>query len=113
MGISEEVLSRALLGLAPNERVIELDRRQPEFTQTLQEYLASRVSRARVREGQAKLAQYRVILDELEKKLGVPRGVMLAIWGMESGYGRHVGSFAVVRSLATLAWDERRGACAA
>lgn len=110
IGISEETLSEALQGLAPNQRVIELDRRQPEFTRTLDEYLAVRVSIAGVREGRAKQTQHRVMLGELEAKYGVPRGVMLAIWGMESGYGRHVGSFSVVRSLATLAWDERRSA---
>jgi membrane-bound lytic murein transglycosylase B len=110
LGIRESVLAEALADLVPDTRVTERDRHQPEFTQTLDAYLAARVTDARVREGRAMLSTHRHVVESIESTYGVAGPVVLAIWGMESGYGRHTGGFPVVRSLATLAWDERRPA---
>ncbi len=110
-GISQKTLDEALAGLdAPLPRVLELDRRQPETTQTLRDYLTARVSEKRIRDGRWMLTRYRTWLGRIEKKYGVPRRFLVALWGIESNYGEHSGNFPVIPALATLARDERRGA---
>lgn len=109
-GISETTLDAALTGLAPVERVIELDRRQPEFLQTFSDYLARRLTPARLERGQALLVEHAALLDVLEQAYGVPRTVLVAFWGLETNYGSFLGSLNIPASLATLAYDGRRSA---
>jgi membrane-bound lytic murein transglycosylase B len=109
-GISESALALALDGISEIPRVIELDRRQPEFTQTFWRYLDSAVSEARVRDGIVKLNENRSLLAQLEKTYGVPGRYLVAFWGMETNYGRTLGGFRVPTALATLAFDGRRSA---
>lgn len=109
-GISEATLDAAFTGLDPHDRVIELDRRQPEFTQTFQEYLAARVSPTRVRRGREMMAVHREALAAMGERFGVQPRFIAAIWGLETNYGATTGKMSVIRSLATLAWDRRRAA---
>lgn len=108
-GISSATLDATLTGMEPNERVIELDRRQPEFLQTFSSYLGRRVTPARIARGQAQLEQHAALLDAVERKYGVPKTVLVAFWGLETHYGAVLGSLNVPTSLATLAFDGRRG----
>lgn len=107
-GISETTLVSAIDSIIPIPRVIELDRKQPEFTQTFWKYLDSAVSEARVKDGAARLAANKDLLQKLEKKYGVPGRFLVAFWGLETNYGRNLGGFRVVTALATLAYDGRR-----
>ncbi len=107
-GISSATLDAALSGVVPNPRVIELDRRQPEFLQTFSRYLGSRVTPAQVARGQAQLEQNAALLDAVEQKYGIPKTVLVAFWGLETHYGAVLGSLNVPTSLATLAYDGRR-----
>jgi membrane-bound lytic murein transglycosylase B len=107
-GISARTLDVALRGVEPIPRVLELDRKQPEFTLTLNQYLARVVPDARVAKGQANLRQHRALLNEIEEKYGVPARFIVAFWGIETDFGRVTGGFPVVSSLATLAYDGRR-----
>jgi membrane-bound lytic murein transglycosylase B len=107
-GIRAETLDRALGGLTPIPRVIELDRRQPEFTLTFDQYLARVVPPARVDQGRAKLKENRELLAEVSRKYGVQPRFIVAFWGIESDFGRLDGGFSVIQSLATLAHDGRR-----
>ena len=107
-GISEAVLSTALSGLSPNEKVLELDHRQPEFTLTWAEYRASRLSDKRVQQGRALWRQHRPLLQQVQAAYAVDPGVVMGIWGLESNYGGYTGGFNVVEALATLAWEGRR-----
>lgn len=107
-GIRAETLDRALRGLKPIPRVIELDRRQPEFTLTFDQYLARVVPTARVEQGRAKLKENRELLLEVSRKYGVQPRFIVAFWGIESDFGRLDGGFPVIQSLATLAHDGRR-----
>ncbi|MDA0339852.1 MAG: lytic murein transglycosylase [Proteobacteria bacterium] len=107
-GISAGTVDVALRGVEPIPRVLELDRKQPEFTLTLNQYLARVVPDARVAQGQANLRQHRALLTEIEKKYGVPARFIVAFWGVETDFGRITGGFPVVSSLATLAHDGRR-----
>src|SRR3569623_2910379 len=106
--ISQATLDAALSGVEPDERVIALDRRQPEFLQTFSNYLERRVTPAQVARGQAQLQQHAALLDALEQKYGIPKTVLVAFWGLETRYGAVLGSLNVPTSLATLAWDGRR-----
>ena len=107
-GIRAATLDRALSGLTPIPRVIELDRRQPEFTLTFDQYLARVVPPARVDLGRAKLKENRELLSEVSRKYGVQPRFIVAFWGIESDFGRLDGGFSVIQSLATLAHDGRR-----
>jgi len=107
-GISSATLDAALSGVAPNARVIELDRRQPEFLQTFSGYLGQRLTAGRVARGKVLLEENKALLDAVEQKYGIPRTVLVALWGLETHYGTIQGSLNVPTSLATLAWDGRR-----
>ncbi|CAA7617447.1 Membrane-bound lytic murein transglycosylase B [Candidatus Terasakiella magnetica] len=107
-GLRPEILDRALGGVRHIDRVIELDRKQPEFTLSFNEYLSRIVSSTRVEEGRRKLAENRVLLEAIEKRYGVQPRFVVALWGIETGFGRNTGGMSVVSSLATLAYDGRR-----
>jgi membrane-bound lytic murein transglycosylase B len=109
-GISRPVLDDALLGLQPIPRVIELDRRQPESVQTLAQYLASRLTQTKIENGRRRLADNAALLARVEQRFKVQARYIVALWGMESDYGRFMGDFPIVGSLATLAHDGRRSA---
>jgi membrane-bound lytic murein transglycosylase B len=109
-GISEEILSAAFEGLTPNPKVVELDRRQPEFTQTSEQYLEKRVSPLRIKNGRKKMVEYAETLNPSAKSIAVQKRFIASIWGMETNYGTYTGNFNIVRSLMTLAYDMRRSA---
>lgn len=109
-GISDAVLDRAFANVHVNQRVIELDHHQPEFTFTWAQYRSRIVSDARVAKGRAQYAQHRALLDRVAAQYGVPAGIILGIWGLESDYGAATGGFNVIEALATLAWEGRRAA---
>lgn len=109
-GISEATLDAALNGIKPIPRVVELDRKQPEFTLTFEQYLSRVVPRARVEKGRHKLAENKEILDAVGKKYGVQPRFIVAFWGIETDFGRVTGGFKVIDALATLAFDGRRSA---
>ena len=109
-GIRPATYDAAMAGVTPNDRVIALDRRQPEFSRPIWEYLDSAVSQTRISNGRARGAEQAALLDGIERRFGVDKTVVLAIWGLESAYGGNLGDFSVVRSLATLAHDGRRSA---
>jgi len=108
-GISAETLDRALSGVEPIERVIELDRRQPEFTQTFWRYLDQRISEQRIERGHAMLAEHQALFQEVGERYGVQPRFLAAFWGLESNYGSYTGDHRVIDALVTLAYDPRRG----
>ncbi len=107
-GISERTLDRALSGLQPNSKVVELDRKQPEFTMTWDRYRSTRLSEQRIANGREAYRQSRGWVMAATARTGVDPGVIVGIWGLESNYGGYTGGFAVVEALATLAWEGRR-----
>jgi len=107
-GISDATLHEALDGLQPIPRVIELDRKQPEFTQTFWRYLDARVTEGRVERGRMLLELHAELFDSIEKQYGVQPRFLVAFWGLETNFGDYLGSFPVIGSLATLAYDPRR-----
>ncbi len=107
-GIRRDVFDDAFKGVEMNARVVELDRRQPEFTRPLWEYLDSAVSPSRVSTGHEKALTHADMLRAIETRYGVPGEVVLAVWGLESAYGHNYGSIPVIEALATLAAEGRR-----
>jgi len=107
-GISAGTLDEALRDVRPIDRVIELDRRQPEFTQTFWTYMERRVSPDRVERGRELLRRHRALLNEVATEYGVQPRFLVAFWGLETNFGDYLGSFPVIGALATLAHDERR-----
>ena len=90
------------------ERVIRLDRSQPEFTSTFANYYGSRVTTGRVERGRALYDRHRELLERVQREYGVPAHYLLAFWGLETNYGRHFGRISTTDALATLACDTRR-----
>jgi membrane-bound lytic murein transglycosylase B len=109
-GVSEATWNRAMRDVRYNPKVIERDRSQAEFTKTIWEYLDSAVSDTRIENGRAALSQHAAVLRQIEAKYGVDKEVVVAVWGMESNYGKNRGTTQIIPALATLAYDGRRGA---
>lgn len=106
-GIDGKYLA-ALDRLRPNEEVQRLAARQPEYVKPIWSYLVHMVTEERLRLGRRELKSRKVFLDGLEEKYGVPRGILIAIWGVETNYGGNKGSFDVLQALATLGYTGKR-----
>src|SRR5205823_1422542 len=102
LGIRPQTLDIALAGLQPLARVIELDRKQPEETLTYAQYLARVLPASRVQKGRRLLHEHSALLQEIGAKYGVPPGLIVALWGLETDFGRMMGNSPVLASLATL-----------
>jgi membrane-bound lytic murein transglycosylase B len=109
-GVPTDIADRAFQGLTPDQKVIDLDSRQPEFSLTYAKYVGSSVSPERIAKGQQKLAQNRALLDAIQGEYGVPPQYIMAFWGLETNYGGYMGDFQVVRSVATLGCMTKRTA---
>jgi lytic murein transglycosylase len=102
-GVSAATFDSQMGGLSPDMSILELQQRQPEFKTPIWDYLAALVDDQRIADGRAMLAQWRSTLDAVEARFGVDRHVVVAVWGVESDYGKSTGKRPVVQSLATLA----------
>ncbi|WP_299672730.1 lytic murein transglycosylase [uncultured Roseobacter sp.] len=109
-GIRASTLQAAFRGVQYDPDVIRRDRNQSEFTKTIWEYLDSAASDTRVRNGKDALRKHRRKLEAIEARYGVEKEVVVAVWGLESAYGEYRGKNDIIQSLATLAYDGRRGA---
>lgn len=109
-GVSPATLETALSCLKPIPRVLELERSQPEFELSLGEYLTRMTSRQRIQTAQRKLEEQRPLLEAVEARFGVEPPFLVALWAIESGFGRRTGGFPVIGALATLAHEGRRQA---
>ncbi len=109
-GISQPIVDEAFKNVKFKEKIITLDRKQPEVTQTFQQYMAKRLPKSLVDLGKKKLRENRAILEEVSQKYGVQPRFIVALWGVETRFGRYTGGFNVVEALTTLAYDNRRAA---
>ena len=108
LGITQQTLDLSFKNIEPNKRVIELDQRQPEFTITLDEYLNNTTPKFRVNKGKKLYVENKDLLAKVSEVYGVQPRFLLALWGIETSFGQYTGSFNVIRSLATLSYDQRR-----
>ena len=107
-GISEQTFEAAFKGVKPIPRIVELDRKQPEFTLTLEEYVSRVVPQRRIRLGKKRLRENRALLDRVAAKYGVQPRFLVAFWGIETDFGRLTGGYSVIAAITTLAYDGRR-----
>jgi len=109
-GVPDSVVDSAFRNLTPDQKVIELDSRQPEFSLTYGKYIGNAITPDRIVKGQQKLQQYRGLLTDLEREYGVAPQYIVAFWGVETNYGSFMGDFSALRSVATLACMTKRAA---
>jgi membrane-bound lytic murein transglycosylase B len=109
-GISAATINHALVGIRPIPRVIELDRLQPEFTLTFSNYMKRVVTGTRIKKARARYDKHRELLNRVSKRYSVQPRFIIALWGIETDFGRLTGGFDVIPALATLAHDGRRSA---
>lgn len=107
-GVPAAIADKAFQGLTPDQKVVDLDGRQPEFSLTYAKYVGGTVSADRIAKGQQRMAQHRALLDALQAEYGVPPQYIMAFWGIETNYGTYMGDFRVVRSVSTLACMTKR-----
>jgi membrane-bound lytic murein transglycosylase B len=107
-GIRQVTLDSAFAGVSPNQKVLDRDRHQPEFTMTWTRYRSLVITDSRITNGMQAVAANRGLFQRVEQRYGVSTGVVAGIWGLESSFGAGTGDFRVVEALATLAWEGRR-----
>jgi lytic murein transglycosylase len=103
-GVTRATFDRAMKGVTPDKRVIAATRRQPEYGRPFGAYVNAVVNRRRIADGKLKARQWAKTFDAVEKKFGVERWILLALWGIESDFGADKDRWDVFRSLATLAY---------
>lgn len=107
-GRDPAVLGRLLSGVRPDPRIVELDQRQPEFVSPVWDYVTNRVTDNRIAGGRALQSEIGGTLRAVEERYGVPQGIILGVWGLESNYGEAALNYDAAAALATLAHEGRR-----
>ena len=107
-GIMESTYDRAVLGIALNPRIEELNEKQPEFVRPIWDYLAGLMTEARLSRGRQLIAANADLFARLQDQYGVPAEVLTAIWAVETGYGQNEGTYNLFEALATLAYEGPR-----
>ena len=108
-GIDPQLFDRVFADIKPDHKTLHLDRTQPERRITFDKYRQTRGDAYRINLGVKKYKRYQNLLDEIGDQYGVDPCMITALWGIESSYGHFKGNFPVIKSLATLAYDPRRG----
>ena len=107
-GVSVKVIKDYKSKVSFIPRVIELDRSQPEFKLTLDQYLARVVTASRIKKANSRYKKNKKLLNVISKHYGVQPRFLVALWGIETDFGRLTGGFSVISALSTLAFEGRR-----
>jgi membrane-bound lytic murein transglycosylase B len=107
-GVPRGVFDAAMGGFRPLDKVLELSRKQPEFTSTAADYVGKRVTDKQVGTGRDKRGEWAQTLAAVQQRFGVQPEAVLAIWGIETNYGAYMGDTNTVHALATLTWSGYR-----
>ena len=108
-GVSRATFEEAFRGVEPDAKIIALTKKQSEFVRPIWDYINGAISAQRLKRGQEVAAEWSKTLAAVERTYGVPRQVVLGVWGMETNFGSFTGSIYAVRALATLAYTGYRG----
>jgi membrane-bound lytic murein transglycosylase B len=108
-GVSRATFDEAFRGIVPDAKIVALTKKQSEFVRPIWDYLNGAVSAQRLERGRQVASEWSDTLAAMERTYGVPRSVVLGVWGMETNFGSFVGSIDTVRALATLAYTRYRG----
>lgn len=109
-GVAARLIDETFPKLKPVKKVVELDAKQPEFTDTFATYFNKRVNEYRIEKGRELFVTHKALLQNLTREYGVPPQYILAFWGLETNYGGYLGGMPTLDSLATLACEPRRKA---
>lgn len=109
-GISAPTIALALRDITPVDQILHRDRTQAEFKETLSQYIERRIGVPTIRLGRQMRTRYAALLEKVSAQYDVPPEVLIAVWGLESNFGRFSGVRPLMPTLATLAYDNRRGA---
>ena len=109
-GVGGEQVEQVFAGITPDMSVLPLLDAQPEFSTPIWDYLAALVDSQRIADGRARLQQHRALLEQVSARYGVDAATIVAVWGVESDYGRVFGKRPLLQSLATLSCNGRRQA---
>jgi membrane-bound lytic murein transglycosylase B len=107
-GVSEKTLEISFQDVKYLEQVIKYDRKQPEFFETTDVYVNKRANNLRVKIARKLLKENKILFNEIENKFSVEKEILLALWGIETNFGKHVGKMDIISCLATLSYDKRR-----
>ena len=107
-GITESTLNIAFKDVKFLDQVIKYDRKQPEFFEDTKTYVGKRANISRLKIAKSLLKQNEILFLEVENKFLVEKEILLALWGIETNFGKHVGKMDIISSLATLSYDKRR-----
>ena len=107
-GITQKTIDVAFKNVTYLEQVIKYDRKQPEFFEDTLTYVNKRANQIRVIAAKKLLSKNKKLFIEVEKKFSVEKEILLALWGIETNFGKHVGKMDIISSLATLSYDKRR-----
>ena len=107
-GYPKDLLDTVFATLKFQPTVVKADKGQPEFVETLDTYLPKRVNAQRIKMAREAYQKYQPELKEVSEKYGVPARFIVALWGLESSFGRITGNYSVPSALATMAYEGRR-----
>tara|TARA_B100000963_G_C22580493_1_gene650594 strand:- start:624 stop:1610 length:987 start_codon:yes stop_codon:yes gene_type:complete len=109
-GISKKTVDRAFENTKLLKRIIKYDRNQPEFIEKTDVYIGKRVNKQKVIYAKKLIRNNNNLLNKVEKKFSVPKNYLVALWGIETVFGKHKGKVDIISALATLSFDKRRSA---
>jgi len=107
-GVSKETVDTALKNAKFLERIVALDRKQPEFFEKTYEYLEKRVDEKRIQAGKNLLKENSILLEKVSTKFKVDKEVLVSLWGIETNFGVNKGKVDIISALSTLSFDNRR-----
>ncbi len=107
-GVSKNVLDRAFANVGYNKGTIRADRGQKSFKLSFDQFMKKRGGAAIISRGKGVKKANAALFARIESRFGVPAGPLIAIWGMETGFGSYMGNEHTMSAVATLAYDCRR-----
>ena len=107
-GISKKTVDQAFQNTRLLKRIIQYDRNQPEFIEKTNVYIGKRVNKQKVIYAKKLIRNNNNLLNKVEKKFSVPKNYLVALWGIETVFGKHKGKVDIISALATLSFDKRR-----
>ena len=108
LGVSKDTVDNALKNAKFLERIVALDRKQPEFFEKTYEYLDKRVNEARIQAAKKMLSENSILLQKVNAKFKVNNEILVALWGIETNFGVNKGKVDIISALSTLSFDNRR-----
>ena len=107
-GVSKDTVDNALKNAKFLERIVALDRKQPEFFEKTYEYLDKRVNEPRIQAAKKLLSENSILLQKVNAKFKVNNEILVALWGIETNFGVNKGKVDIISALSTLSFDNRR-----